>query len=79
MISIVEGVAGNDRDIVESIDTIKAFTASHTIGETGFGVLEVSQTTVVYRHLSTVRGEMDRVQISLQKIQNRGDLKMLRK
>ena len=39
LISIVEGVAGNDRDIVETIDKIESFTASHTINETGFGVL----------------------------------------
>lgn len=31
IISIVEGVAGNDKDIVESIDLIEDFTASYTI------------------------------------------------
>lgn len=31
IISIVEGVAGNDKDIVESIDTIEDFTAAYTV------------------------------------------------
>lgn len=39
LITIVEGVAGNDKDIVESIDTIETFTAAYTINETGFGIL----------------------------------------
>lgn len=41
IISIVEGVAGNDKDIVESIDKIEDFTAAYTINETGFGVLSI--------------------------------------
>ncbi len=39
IVSIVAGVAGNDRDIVESIATIEDFTAAYTVNETGFGLL----------------------------------------
>jgi hypothetical protein len=60
----VEGVAGNDQDIVESIDKIEDFTASYTAFETGFGVLEASPSKIVYRHLSTKRGETDRATIA---------------
>jgi hypothetical protein len=31
LISIIEGVAGNDIEIVESIDTITDFTATYTV------------------------------------------------
>lgn len=43
LITIVEGVAGNDKDIVEKIDTIEGFTAAYTVNETGFAVLKVTQ------------------------------------
>jgi hypothetical protein len=56
LISIVEGVAGNDKDIVESIKKIKDFTAAYTVNETGFGILESTVDNVVYRHLSTKQG-----------------------
>ena len=64
LVSIVEGVAGNDKEIVESIDTIEDFTAAYTVSETGFGILEVSHDSVQYRHLSTKRGEVDRLEIT---------------
>lgn len=54
--TIVEGVAGNDKNIVESIDKIKKSTASYTLNETGLGVMEISPSTACYRHLSTSRG-----------------------
>lgn len=56
LISIVEGVAGNDKDIVESIKKIKDFTAAYTVNETGFGILEATTDKIVYRHLSTKQG-----------------------
>jgi hypothetical protein len=57
-------VAGNDKDIVEAIDTIEDFTASYTINETGFGVLEIDEKGVKYVHYSTARGETDRISIA---------------
>jgi hypothetical protein len=41
----VKGAAGNDIDIVEFIDTIEKFTATYTVNETGFCVLEATQRT----------------------------------
>jgi hypothetical protein len=64
LISIVEGVAGNDKDIVESIDKIEDFTASYTINETGFGVLEIDESAVNYVHYSTARGITDKISIA---------------
>jgi hypothetical protein len=62
---ILEGVAGNDKDIVEKLDTIEAFTAAYTVNETGIGILEVSSNNVRYRHISTARGETDRVDLRI--------------
>ena len=61
--SIVEGVAGNDRDIVEELTSIKKHTAAYTVNDTGFGILQVSMSTARYRHLSTKKGEMDMMNI----------------
>lgn len=63
LVSIVEGVAGNDKDIVESIDKIEDFTAAYTVNETGFGVLTVDSSEVVYNHYSTKRGLTDKMRI----------------
>lgn len=64
IISIVEGVAGNDKDIVENIETIESFTASYTINETGFGIMSVDDKTVTYTHYSTSRGITDSISIA---------------
>jgi hypothetical protein len=53
MLSIVEGVAGNDKDIVESYVKISNYTASYTANQTGFGVLSATQGKVKYIHYST--------------------------
>jgi hypothetical protein len=63
IISIVEGVAGNDEGIVEEIDVIKPITASYTVNETGLGLLEVDSARVKYSHYSTKRGKVDEVVI----------------
>lgn len=63
LVSIVEGVAGNDKDIVESIDKIEDFTAAYTVNETGFGILSVDSFEVVYSHYSTKRGLTDQMRI----------------
>jgi hypothetical protein len=63
IISIVEGVAGNDRDIVEKIDVIESFTASYTVNQTGFGIMSVDKKTVTYTHYSTSRGITDSISI----------------
>jgi hypothetical protein len=55
MVSIIEGIAGNDIDIVESYDHIKDFTAQVAYGKTGVGLLEVGKEGLRYRHF--VSGE----------------------
>lgn len=65
LISIIEGVGGNDKDMVDSLDKIETFTASYTVGETGFGIMDVSPSAITYRHFSTKRGEMDRMILNI--------------
>lgn len=64
IISIVEGVAGNDEGIVEEIEEIKEITAAYTVKETGLGLLEVDTVKVKYSHFSTKRGKVDEVVIN---------------
>lgn len=59
-------MAGNDKDIVESIDTVESFTASYTVNETGFGVFSIDQNAVNYVHYSTKRGITDQISIARQ-------------
>jgi hypothetical protein len=57
MVSIVEGVAGNEKDIVETAYPLKSYTAKATFNETGFGILTVwNQTHLQYQHFSTKGG-----------------------
>jgi hypothetical protein len=39
LISVVEGVGGNDKDIIDKMEEQKEFTARYTINETGFAVI----------------------------------------
>lgn len=41
MVSIVEGVGGNDKGIVEDNYGLKSFTVKGTHNETGFGILRI--------------------------------------
>lgn len=41
LVSIVEGVAGNDQGLVEEAYPLKDFTVKATFNETGFGILTV--------------------------------------
>ena len=48
---------------MESLDSIKKYTAAYTVNDTGFGILQVSMSTARYRHLSTKKGEVDMMNI----------------
>jgi hypothetical protein len=63
LISIVEGVAGNDRSILTAMPDKKEYTARYTVNETGFAVLESTQHHVTYSHFSTKQGFMDEATI----------------
>jgi hypothetical protein len=64
IVSLVEGVAGNDEGIVESIDELKDITVSYTVNETGFGMLEIDTEKAKYSHFSTKRGKTDQFVIN---------------
>jgi hypothetical protein len=59
IISIMEGVAGNDEGIVESIDELKDIIFSYTVNETELGLLEIDSAKAKYTHYSTKRGKTD--------------------
>ena len=42
LISVVEGIAGNDDQIIENYESIQPFTASLSYGKTGYGIMSVS-------------------------------------
>jgi hypothetical protein len=42
LVSIVEGVAGSNTDMVLKMDQVQSFTAAYTVSETGFGVLTIN-------------------------------------
>jgi hypothetical protein len=52
-------VAGNDKDIITSMDEQKDYTARYTVNETGFAVIESNMHHVTYSHFSTKQGFMD--------------------
>ncbi len=53
MISIIEGIAGNDDKIVETYANVKNYTAALSYGKTGVGLLIVNQNGVKYQHFSS--------------------------
>lgn len=64
LISVVEGVAGNDRSIFTVMPEKKEFTARYTVNETGFAVLQSTNEYVSYSHFSTKQGFMDEFKIN---------------
>jgi hypothetical protein len=54
LISIVEGVAGNDTPFVTSLEVLNNYTASYTANQTGFGLVTSNvNNEVTYAHYST--------------------------
>lgn len=63
LISVVEGVGGNDKDILTVMPEQKDYTAKYTVNETGFAVIESTKESVSYSHFSTKQGFMDSIKI----------------
>ena len=62
--SIVEGVAGSNTDMILEMPVIYDFTASYTANETGFGILTAnSNNEIKYQHYSTKSGLFDEMVI----------------
>ena len=60
IVSIVEGVAGSNTDLVLQMPAIYDFTASYTANQTGFGVMTVNYNNQIkYEHFSTKEGLTD--------------------
>ncbi len=58
--SIVEGVAGSNTDLVTTMQNKYNYTAVYTVNETGFGMLTVNTNNQIqYSHYSTLRGFID--------------------
>lgn len=53
MVSILEGIAGNDDKIVETYDKIKPYTAALSFGKTGVGLMSVNPQSIKYQHFSS--------------------------
>ena len=50
LVSVVEGIAGNDDKIVESYGSIQPYTATLSFNQTGYGVMRVGQQSLSYEH-----------------------------
>ena len=53
MVSVVEGAAGNDINLVESYTSLQNFTAAVSYNITGYGVLSVGQGKSSYSHYTS--------------------------
>lgn len=49
--SIVEGIAGNDREIIAAYPPDEPFTAAHVINNTGFGIMKLKPDSLTYDHV----------------------------
>lgn len=54
MVSIVEGIAGNDELIVEFYIKILNFTAAVSFNQTGFGIVDIGPTQLKYEHFKAI-------------------------
>ncbi len=53
MVTIIEGIAGNSKSIIEKYDNLKYYTAAVSFNKTGFGLMKINQTYLKYLHYST--------------------------
>jgi hypothetical protein len=53
IVSIVEGIAGNDDKIVEVYKVVNDYTAKLSFNKTGLGILTVSPLQVKFQHYSS--------------------------
>lgn len=50
LVSVVEGIAGNDKSIVESYGKLSNFTAALSYNVTGYGIMNVNSRQLTYDH-----------------------------
>lgn len=53
LVSVVEGIAGNDKSIVEQYKEISNYTAALSYNQTGYGIMRVGPTDLRYQHFSS--------------------------
>ena len=54
LVSVVEGISGNDDKIVESYPQFEPYTAAVSYNQTGYGVLTFSKSDLIYQHYTAV-------------------------
>ena len=50
LLSVLEGIAGNDKNIVEEYDSVKPCTANLSFNQTGYGILTIDSRHFTYKH-----------------------------
>ena len=73
MVAYVEGVAGNDKNIVMELAAHREATATYTVAQTGFAVMESKSDSLVYDHYST-KSESYMDSMLLKKKKKKGNL-----
>lgn len=53
IVSIIEGIAGNEQKIIDSYEDVKDYTAALSFGKTGLGLLTAEQNSLNYKHFSS--------------------------
>lgn len=53
IVSIIEGIAGNDDKIVETYPQVKNYTAKLSFNKTGLGLITANSTQLNYKHFSS--------------------------
>ena len=58
LVTCVEGTAGNDRNLEFEVDKLEDYTANIKYGESGYGLVKVTQTDIFYQHFSSENNEV---------------------
>lgn len=57
LISVVEGIAGNDKSIVDKYDKVHNYTAALSYNQTGYGLASIGNKELKYEHFSAKNTE----------------------
>lgn len=70
LVSVVEGIAGNDKSIVETYGKLSNFTAALSYNQTGYGIMEIGTKTLTYDHFKSTDWQkpIDSVTINFEQI-----------
>lgn len=66
LISIVEGIAGNDKSIVETYGKLSNFTAALSYNVTGYGIMNVNEKLLTYDHYKATQWDKPIDSVSIQ-------------